>query len=290
MGWPEKHLHWTLMLACLVITVANLLADASLPHELQPWLTVVIAYGLPLIPCAWVLRQKGQSLWWLPVIWIPFAWWMYAVLYIWPPIPFIGWVVPFVLQNRRQASPHVHGGEDALAMGEDGPAEPETIALQTPGPGLAVRIAGFVAGLYVAGCGIFMLKYVIGQVSVHYHGKDQVAYPVAVALSLFLVASLLIMPQRMYRERRFVRNLAAFMSVCLLVGGTLAVLGGLLALIVGSGDPGWVLPLLGYTAIAAGIPGLISGGVLYARVRATRKNLPGSCPPGSVLVSPPASG
>jgi hypothetical protein len=284
MSWPERHLHWTLLLACVATTMTNLVADAFSPYDMRLWLTMAIVYGLPLIPCGWVLRQKGQTLWWLPVIWIPFIWWIYAILYVWPSIPFIGWVIPFVLRNRRQP-------EYALTKGADGRAHLECSGSQPSGLPCAVRLIGVLTGVIVAICGIVTLKYMIGQVSACFHGVEQVAYPLAVALSLFLTALLLIIPQRIYREKPFVRTLAQFISVCLLAGGVLAVPGGLLLGLAGeAADPGHGIMLIGAAVVAGGILGLISGGVLCARVHATRRNRRDSSPSGSGLAPRPASG
>ncbi len=290
MNWFERHLHWTLALSCLATTAATMLVGAFSPYAIRPWPIVVIGYALPLIPCAWVLRRKAQTLWWLPVIWIPFMWWIYAVLYLWPSIPFIGWVIPLILPNRLQPNPHSSGREEAPVKVADHFAEQKTVPDQAEGLSLAVRVTGILTGLAVTGCGILMVKDMIGQVSAYFHVVEQVAYPLAVALSLFLTASLLIIPQRSYRVKPFVRSLAQFMAVCLLIGGVLAVLGGLfLGLVLEAADPGHGALLIGAAIVSGGILGLTSGGVLWHRVRASRRNSTGFSPPGSSLATRRAS-
>jgi hypothetical protein len=97
-NWFRRHLNWTLVIALVAINAATFVlvflayyfwitevADAVY------WLCLVGNIILTAIVGAWVLGQKGRSLWWLLLT--PF---------------WIGWVVWLSLDNKRQISVWVH--------------------------------------------------------------------------------------------------------------------------------------------------------------------------------------
>lgn len=113
MKWFERHLNWTLVLACLAVGVVVGVLEheahgcshsAGLRHSMM-WVALPVAYLLPLVPCAWVLRKKSQSLWWVAAVFgtavagghaAPYVLDYYCVA----ACPVVGAAIPLALANR----------------------------------------------------------------------------------------------------------------------------------------------------------------------------------------------
>ena len=108
MNWFQRHLNYSWILLSLIGTllialILNLFVDvvwqpglfggfAFAPFYGRSDFLVVLEYPLnmaaPLTVGGWVLRQKGRSLWWLLIIFVPI----------------VGTIVFLFLKNRREAS------------------------------------------------------------------------------------------------------------------------------------------------------------------------------------------
>ncbi len=100
MNWLKRHLHWSLVLGWVIpialwylaIFITSQVASAQQQIlDETVWLDIyyvfVMAYVVwLLVLVGWVLRQKGRSLGWLLLLFVPF-----------------GWLAPFMLDNRRNS-------------------------------------------------------------------------------------------------------------------------------------------------------------------------------------------
>jgi len=82
--WFDDYLNWTLVLAMVAITVffvvvAGVTASVSSDSDAAAVNggVMLLCIALSMVVGAWVLRQKGRSLWWVPLalLWIgPIVW------------------------------------------------------------------------------------------------------------------------------------------------------------------------------------------------------------------------
>ncbi len=74
MNWFQKHLNWTLV---IVVLAAWLLFGCGVSIASGTWLATIMFFlwvGITLGVSAWVLREKGRSLWnllWLGLGYVP---------------------------------------------------------------------------------------------------------------------------------------------------------------------------------------------------------------------------
>lgn len=282
MSWFERHLNWTLALACVVTTAAVFATRLAWSSQTGHWMTVILAYVIPLIPCAWVIRRKSRSLWWLPAVWVPFVWWLFLTQYVFPPVPFVGWVVPLALENRR-----AHPSDKPQVTGVGGVMSPGSFA-RRPMPSvdakcrsrieLLLRVAGIVLGLIVGGCAVALpaglllhtlglLKYMMGGALRFRLEPELILNGMGISATLLLVAVLLILPQRSYAVKPYVRFLAYFTSVILAAVGLLAALATAFFFIMDSADPGHGGILVSYFAGAVAVLALLCCAVMMFRAR-----------------------
>lgn len=101
MNWCRRHLNWTYFLANLGAMVTLLgvlyLVDSVLHIELLYYalrleyrvidlLRLLLSIVMLIPATAWYLRQKGRSLGWIGLLFIPYC----------------GWIALFFLENRRR--------------------------------------------------------------------------------------------------------------------------------------------------------------------------------------------
>jgi H+/Cl- antiporter ClcA len=77
MNWFNRHLHWTYTIV-LVVSLAILIA--TIPHYLIIGISIFVI--LNLAAGAWVLRRKGQSLWYLVLAVLFYLLFVLAVIYL----------------------------------------------------------------------------------------------------------------------------------------------------------------------------------------------------------------
>jgi hypothetical protein len=66
-NWFRRHLNWTYVLACVVWFVFNMSSNET--FDVVWWLSLIAAISW-LVISGWVIKQKGQSLWWILLSWL----------------------------------------------------------------------------------------------------------------------------------------------------------------------------------------------------------------------------
>ena len=78
MNWFERHLNWTVILTVPIVYFIAFIIDDTAS------ITAALIVSLLILPiCAWNLKKKSRSPWWLLILFVPF-----------------GWIVFLALQNR----------------------------------------------------------------------------------------------------------------------------------------------------------------------------------------------
>jgi hypothetical protein len=89
-NWFQRHLHLTWALSYLLVLVGAFVfgvlvwfADPNISENAVGGVTMIFGIIFMLVVSGWVIKQKGRSLWWLLLFFVPF-----------------GWISFFLLENR----------------------------------------------------------------------------------------------------------------------------------------------------------------------------------------------
>ena len=73
-NWFERHLNWTVGLNYFIVAAIRTAIVYSSPGSNSLWYTVWIILLVEIVlVCAWALRKKGRSLWWLLLLLLGFV-------------------------------------------------------------------------------------------------------------------------------------------------------------------------------------------------------------------------